>query len=173
MFGRLRKTNTSLTTDSAPLSDEAAKAKRLNSLLLNMAMCLLVIFMGIWGTTWLLSDVTGEYTSNDPELGTVRMSIVRRATNFKGELSYGSGAMLEMNTAQLPAEKKLDLIFEIPQKWVDEGQNFRSVKFHGMIKDGTISGVIQDGSAVFPIKLEKDGLSSLHRQIQSHLPFNG
>ncbi len=94
-------------------------------------------------------------------------------TNIKGELSYGSGALLEMTTPKLEPDTQIDLTFELPQRWVDEGQVYRAVHFHGTIKDGTAAGVIRDGAEVFPVKLEKNSIASVYRQVQSHLPFNG
>jgi hypothetical protein len=148
-------------------------SERVQLLLMNMGLFLFVVCMSWWGLTWMLSDVTGEYSANDPRLGIVRMSLVRRAANIKGELSYGSGAMLEMNTSKLDPDAKIDLTFELPQRWVDEGQTYRAVQFHGTIKEGIASGVIQDGAGVFPVKLEKNSIASVYRQIQSHLPFSG
>jgi hypothetical protein len=142
-------------------------------LLFNMGLVLFVIVMSWWGLGWMLSDVTGEYAANDAKLGMVRMSLVRRAANIKGELSYGSGAMLEMTTPKLEPDTQIDLTFELPQRWVDQGQDYRAVHFHGTIKDGTAVGVIRDGAEVFPVKLEKNSIASVYRQIQSHLPFNG
>lgn len=142
-------------------------------LLANMGLVLFVICMSWWGLSWMLSDVTGEYTSNDPRLGIVRMSLVRRATNIKGELSYGPGALLEMTTTKLEPDTKIDLTFELPQRWIDEGQAPRFVHFNGTIKEGTASGVIRDGLQVFPVTLQKNSIASIYRQIQSHLPFNG
>jgi hypothetical protein len=129
--------------------------------------------MSWWGLSWMLSDVTGEYSCNDRHLGIIRMSLVRRATNIKGELSYGSGANLEMNTSKLDPDEKIDLTFELPQRWVEEGQTYRAVQFHGTIKDGIAAGVIQDGAGVYPVKMEKNSIASVYRQIQSHLPFAG
>lgn len=158
---------------NANSSQSIRSNERMQILLFNMGLVLFVICMSWWGLTWMLSDVTGEYTANDARLGMVRMSLVRRAANIKGELSYGSGAMLEMTTPKLEPDTQIDLTFELPQRWVDQGQDYRAVHFHGTIKDSTAIGVIRDGAEVYPVKLEKNSIASIYRQVQSHLPFNG
>ncbi|MBS2005077.1 MAG: hypothetical protein JST44_26425 [Cyanobacteria bacterium SZAS LIN-5] len=165
--------NRPLRSSSANSSRSVQSSERMQMLLLNMGLVLFVICMSWWGLSWMLSDVTGEYSANDARLGIVRMSLVRRAANIKGELSYGSGALLEMTTPKLEPDTQIDLTFELPQRWVDQGQEYRAVHFHGTIKDGTASGVIRDGAQVFPVKLEKNSIASVYRQIQSHLPFSG
>ncbi len=165
--------NRPLRSSTANSAQSERSSERMQILLFNMGLVLFVICMSWWGLTWMLSDVTGEYSSSDARLGIVRMSLVRRATNIKGELSYGSGAMLEMVTPKLEPDTQIDLTFELPQRWVDEGQEYRAVHFHGTIKDGTAVGVIRDGAEVFPVKLEKNSIASVYRQVQSHLPFNG
>lgn len=165
--------NRPLKSSTANSYQSERASERMQILLFNMGLVLFVICMSWWGLTWMLSDVTGEYSANDARLGIVRMSLVRRATNIKGELSYGSGALLEMVTPKLEPDTQIDLTFEMPQRWVDEGQEYRAVHFHGTIKDGTAVGVIRDGAEVFPVKLEKNSIASVYRQVQSHLPFNG
>lgn len=165
--------NRPLKSSTANSYQSERASERMQILLFNMGLVLFVICMSWWGLTWMLSDVTGEYSANDARLGIVRMSLVRRATNIKGELSYGSGALLEMVTPKLEPDTQIDLTFEMPQRWVDEGQEYRAVHFHGTIKDGTAVGVIRDGAEVFPVKLDKNSIASVYRQIQSHLPFNG
>ncbi|MBS1955824.1 MAG: hypothetical protein JST89_16690 [Cyanobacteria bacterium SZAS-4] len=165
--------NRPLKSSSANSYESERASERMQILLFNMGLVLFVICMSWWGLSWMLSDVTGEYSANDARLGIVRMSLVRRATNIKGELSYGSGALLEMVTPKLEPDTQIDLTFELPQRWVDEGQEYRAVHFHGTIKDGTAVGVIRDGAEVFPVKLDKNSIASVYRQIQSHLPFNG
>ncbi|HEY9679265.1 MAG TPA: hypothetical protein V6C76_14750 [Drouetiella sp.] len=146
---------------------------RVRMLVMNMGLVLFVI-IGSWlYLGWMLSDVTGEYSANDDALGVVRLSLIRRATNIKGELSYGSGAILEMTTNKLEPDQEVNLKFELPQKWVDEGQTYRVVNFATTISDGTASGVIKDGKKRYSVKLQKNSLASIYRQIQSHLPFAG
>lgn len=157
------------TDQSSRLSNDAAKYKRLR----DIGILVLAIVCGFVSVNWMLSDITGEYTVNDPGLGIVNMSLTRKASNIYGELSYGRGAILEATIPEPNPDRKLDLTFELPQRWLKEGRTYRKVLFHGKVHDGTISGVLQENGQVYPIKLERNTLSSICRQIQSHFPGLG
>jgi hypothetical protein len=135
---------------------------------------LLVLFIGglCMACSWMLNDISGEYGANDGRSNVIHMSIIRKATTVNAELSIGSGPLLV--AAQQPyasAGDTIDWTFATPQKWVDNGQKRQKVTFHGTIQDGVVKGVLQDGIAVLPIKLPRDGIASIYRMLQSHLPW--
>ena len=135
--------------------------------------CLFIIATGVGGSFWMLSDVTGEYTANDPHIGVVRMSVIRRATNVKSELSFGRGAILAASIPSASPGDKFSWKYVVPEEWVSKGQPYREVYFYGTIKDGIATGIIKDGIGVYPVKLTRNTFASLYRQVQSHLPFMG
>jgi hypothetical protein len=158
---------------SRPQSKDPADDFRKYRRLRDVGILLAAIVFGIIAINWTLNDITGEYTAVDPQLGTLSMSLIRKAANIRGELSCGTGAILEATVPESHPENELDLTFQLPQKWINEGQTYRRVEFHGRVQDGSITGVLQENGQVYPIKLERNALSSIYRQIQSHLPWLG
>lgn len=120
---------------------------------------------------WMLSDVTGEYTASDRVGEPVRLSIVRRAANVHSELSYGSGAYLETTVNEIDPAKGIHLVFDLPDEWVQKGQQFRRVTMEGKFDEGDIDATFMEGQEIFSIKLKRQPINSVYRQIQSHLPW--
>ena len=170
-------------TQTSKRQPRIAGSKRSSkSLLAAMIVCLAIIFLSIWGINSLLADVTGEYSSYDSTTGEIILSLVHTESNIQGELSYGSGPIMEMQVPQMGAEDKLDCTFTVPQRWIDEGKDQRQVNFHGTVNDGVAKGILQEGSQVNSIVLQRNLGSSLYmlmqtarativRSIRSVLPF--
>ncbi len=133
----------------------------------------LLAFVGLASVacSWMLSDITGEYGANDDRQGSIHMSIIRKATTVRGELAYGTGALLETTAPYASAGEQLNWTFSIPDRWLQQGQPQHTVYFHGKVEDGVVTGVLQDGAIVTPIKLPRNAIASIYRQLQSHLPW--
>jgi len=132
-----------------------------------MGVVLAIIFLSIWGINSLFSDVTGEYSAYDSTTGQVIMSLIHTESNIQGELSYGNGPIMEMQVPEMGADNKLDCTFTVPQKWIDEGKEQHEVNFHGTVADGVAKGILQEGSQVNPVVLQRNLGSSLYMLFQS------
>lgn len=144
----------------------------------------LLFFLFIW-IGWSLGDVTGEYTSTGYSSEVVRLSLVRRAANVKCELSWGYGAILEATVNEIKPNEPLHIVFHLPDRWIQRGQRRREVVLEGNFKGGQIdilSGGFRDneidarlveGTRIYKVRLVRNSISSIYRQIQSHLPWLG
>jgi hypothetical protein len=122
---------------------------------------------------WLISDYSGDYRTNDSSLGQVSLIIIRKATNLKGEISFGSGAPLELIDSKVGPEKQIHLSFALPQSLSNKDQAIRTAKLDGEFQDNTLKATINDGMNNYPVTLTRDSLASLYKQIQGHIPdFN-
>jgi len=138
-----------------------------------MLFIFVLVALAVVAWAWMQSDISGEYASNDPRFGTVTMSVIRKATTVRAELAYGSGSLLESTAPYSKAGETLDWTFSVPQKWLDRGQRQRFVQFHGKIENGTVTGNLTSGSTDSSIKLFRNGIASIYRMFQSHLPWVG
>lgn len=139
----------------------------------------LVLFITI-AVGWSLGDVTGEYTSTGYSSEVVRLSLVRRAANVKCELSWGYGAILEATVSNINPNQELHIVFHVAPQWLHRGQQDREVILNGRFKNGAVSlGGFQDneidarlieGTRIYKVRLVRNSISSLSRQIQAHLP---
>ncbi|MDZ4835318.1 MAG: hypothetical protein SGJ27_16190 [Candidatus Melainabacteria bacterium] len=160
-----------MTYQSDLLSDKDFEAQRKGGALIgNMGMFLTILVLGILSCMWLFSDISGEYYMRGQGTS-VRMSLIRQATSLWGELTFGPGAVLELVTTELPKDEFINLTFETPQKLQRQGVPPRVVAFSGTIKEGVIVGEFIDGKRRLKAKLERSGINSVYRQIESHLPW--
>jgi len=136
----------------------------------NMGLFLFILGCIILACMWLFSDVSGEYYMRG-QSSAVRISIVRQPTNLWGELTFGRGAVMKLVTTDLPKEDAVNLVFETPPKWLKQGEKPRQVSFVGTIKDGEMKGQFREGKRVIKATLERSGINSVYRQIESHLPW--
>lgn len=150
---------------------EDERRKKFWVMLGNMAMVIIVIVGGWQATLWILSDMTGEYRTYDDRLGSVSLCLVRKATRMIGELSYGRGAILVLTQVKSEKPENLDLVFELPQEWVDKGQKYRQVEFRGKIEDTIVTGTIYDGQYKYDVKLFRDSIASIKRNVMALLPW--
>ncbi|HEY9786220.1 MAG TPA: hypothetical protein V6D17_12505 [Candidatus Obscuribacterales bacterium] len=143
-----------------------------------------IVFLGMW-VHWTLADVTGEYTSSGYDSEVVRLSLVRRATNVKCELSWGYGAIMEATVNEIKPDEELNIVFHVPEKWLQRNQDDRSVVLEGRFfgsqmdmghfafRDNEIDARLIEGNHVYKVRLVRNRISSIYRQIQAHLPWLG
>ncbi|HEY9772440.1 MAG TPA: hypothetical protein V6C81_01380 [Planktothrix sp.] len=134
---------------------------------------ILAIFVGgtLMALSGLLSGIGGEYGANEGT-NVIHMSIVRKADTIDAKLSMGHGPLLvATDEPTVSVGDQVHWTFSTPQRLVASGRKRREVIFTGTIEDGEIKGVLQDGMTVMPIKLPRDGIASIYRMFQSHLPW--
>lgn len=154
-------------------SEKKEREKRLRTLLGNQTICLAIIFALIAGYSWMAADYSGEYISQDGALDLVKLSLVREATYVDGELSYKGTTNLEMQQGDQPKEQQVDLTF-IAAKPANSRLNRRGLitraRFIGTIDGSIAEGVIVDAKGKHNIKLTKNIVASLFKQLQHHTP---
>jgi len=154
------------------VSDEDKKEvrKKLLTLLSNQTACLVIIFALIGAYNWMSADYSGEFISQDKELGLVKLSLIRRATTIDGELYYNDTPALEMQQGKQPKEGQVDLTFTNQNPWaVRPGSIVRS-RFIGTIDSSVAEGAIVDFHGSHEVRLTKNIVASLFRQLQAHIP---
>lgn len=164
--------------EEADDDDRAAKAKdnkkRLLKLLGNEALCLIIIFGLISTFNWMASDYSGDYMGKNDELTAVELSITRRATTVDAELTYGSRGLLQLDKEKdQPTPKEgqpIKLDFTTPPQWLGNGRESWQATFKGRINGDKAVGTISDSTGDYKVNLSKNVLTSLFRQLQSHIP---
>jgi hypothetical protein len=121
--------------------------------------------------SWMINDISGEYVSTDKARRIITMSIIRKATTIKANLSLGSDALLETTAPSTASAQQLDWNFSVPQRWIEKGQTQRTVNFKGRVDNGVVTGILSNGKSRLPIKLSRNRLASIYRMFQSHLPW--
>lgn len=156
---------------SETFSDKDFDAQRKGGALIgNMVMFLTILVGGILACMWLFSDISGEYYMRG-QSSMVTLSLIRQPTNLWGELTFGPGAVLQLITTDPPKDDAVDLTFQTPQKLLQQGEPLRQVSFVGIAKDGEMIGEFTEGKRRYKAKLERSGINSVYRQIESHLPW--
>lgn len=151
-------------------AEKKEKAKRLRTLLSNQAICLVIIFALVAGFNWMASDYSGEYITQDSKLGLVKLSLVREATYVDGELSYKGTRNLEMQQGDQPKDQQVDLTFVAANpKLISRGLITRA-RFIGTIDGSIAEGAIVDAKGSHNVKLTKNIVASLFKQLQAHTP---
>jgi hypothetical protein len=154
-------------------AEKKERSKRLRTLLSNQAICLTILFALIAGYNWMAADYSGEYISQDAALGLVKLSLVREATYVDGELSYKGTTNLEMQQGEQPKEQQVDLTF-IAAKPANASLGRRGLitraRFLGTIDGSTANGAIVDAKGSHDVKLTKNIVASLFKQLQHHTP---
>ena len=153
--------------------EDKEKGRPLLTLFGNLLVLVLIVGLGALAISWIMNDISGEYYGRDRQLGYVRMGIMRKATSLVGDINYGTGAPLVMTHGEIRNGTDLDLSFEVPQKWVQEGKPYRAVNFKGKLEGSTIKGILEDSGINFEVTLTRSALNSLFRQLQSHMPWTG
>jgi hypothetical protein len=148
--------------------------KRLFKMLGSQALCLGIIFGLISAFNWMAADYSGDYMGQSGELRMVRLSITRRATTVDADLSYGQQGALQLDQSKdhpsPQADKPISLDFVTPEQWRRPGKKIWHANFKGRIKDGTATGTIIDSTGIYKVTMEKNVLTSLFTQLQSHIP---
>lgn len=151
-------------------AEKKEKAKRLRTLLSNQAICLVIIFALVAGFNWMATDCTGEYITQDNALGLVKLSLVREAGYVDGELSYKDTTNLEMQPGDQPKDQQIDLTFVAADpKLISRGLITRA-RFIGAIDGSIAEGAIVDAKGSHDVKLTKNVVASLFKQLQHHTP---
>lgn len=136
----------------------------------NMMLFFFILGAIILACMWLFSDISGEYYMRG-QASSVKISIIRQATNLWGELTFGRGAVMRLITTELPKDDMVNLVFETPPKWLAPGEKPRQVSFVGTVKDGVMKGEFHEGKRKIKATLERSGINSVYRQVESHLPW--
>ena len=144
--------------------------KRLFNLLSNEALCLAIIFAMIATFNYMASDYTGEYLTSNPQLGLVKLSLLRRAASVEGELCYGRYPNMQMVGGVDPGKPNQRMEFSTPQEWQDAGNLPHKAVFLGTISSSAATGTLVDARGKYKLKLEKNMVASMFRQFQAHLP---
>ncbi len=151
-------------------AEKKEKSKRLRTLLSNQAICLAIIFALVAGFNWMATDCTGEYITQDNALGLVKLSLLREAGYVDGELSYKNTTNLEMQQGDQPKEQQVDLTFiAADPKLISRGLITRA-RFIGAIDGSIAEGAIVDAKGSHDVKLTKNIVASLFKQLQHHTP---
>lgn len=152
-------------------SDKKKRKVRVIKLVSNEMLCLGIIFAMIAVFNWLSSDYTGEYVTMNRQLGMVKLSLVRRAATVEGSLIYGHSPNLELVGKADPSKTNVRLEFATNEQWEMMGRPARKAVFLGKITSSAAIGTIVDTEGKYKVKLEKNVLASIFRQLQVHLPI--
>ncbi len=151
-------------------AEKKEKSKRLRTLLSNQAICLVIIFALVGGFNWMATDCTGEYITQNNALGLVKLSLVREAGYIDGELSYKGTTNLAMQQGDQPKDQQVDLTFVATDpKLISRGLITRA-RFIGAIDGSIAEGAIVDARGSHDVKLTKNIVASLFKQLQHHTP---
>ncbi len=150
--------------------DKQTRSKKLRSLLSNQALCLVIIFGLLGAFNWMATDYSGEYISQDKNLGLVKLSLVRRATTIDGELYYQNTPTMEMQQGEQPKEGQVDLVFVNQNKWAVRPRSIQRARFIGTIDGSMAEGAVVDARGSHPVRLTKNIVASLFKQLQAHIP---
>jgi hypothetical protein len=132
---------------------------------------LVIIAFVLLATARLVNDIRGEYTSDNPRLGHVRLSVEHRDGKIKCMLIIPKTHPF---LCQVKDENvKGDVEWPFKDSYAAKGAT--PVYFKGKVNigDGTISGVLQDGINVYPISFKRDDFASLSRQMLTAIPGAG
>ncbi len=150
--------------------DKETRSKKLRNLLSNQALCLVIIFGLLGAFNWMATDYSGEYISQDKNLGLVKLSLIRRATTIDGELYYKNTPTMEMQQGEQPKEGQVDLVFVNQNKWAVRPRSIQRARFIGTIDGSMAEGAVVDARGSHPVRLTKNIVASLFKQLQAHIP---
>ncbi len=151
-------------------AEKKEKGKRLRTLLSNQAICLVIIFALVAGFNWMAADCTGEYIAQENALGLVKLSLVREAGYIDGELSYKDTTNLEMQQGDQPKDQQVDLTFIADKSKLTSRWLITRARFIGTIDGSIAEGAIVDARGSHNVKLTKNIVASLFKQLQHHTP---
>lgn len=151
--------------------EKKKRKARVIKLVSNEMLCLAVIFAMIAVFNWLSSDYTGEYVTMSRQLGMIKLSLVRRAATVEGSLIYGHSPNLELVGKADPSKPTVRMEFATNEQWEMMGRPARKAVFLGKITSSAAVGTIIDTEGKYKVKLEKNVLASVFRQLQVHLPI--
>jgi hypothetical protein len=150
--------------------EKKAKTKKLRELVGNQAVCLVIIFALIAAFNWMSADYSGEYIAQDKNLGLVKLSLVRRALTVEGELYYKNTPSMTMEQGKQPKDMQVDLAFVNTNKNFMRPGSINRARFIGTIDGSLAEGAIVDARGSHNVKLTKNIVASLFKQLQAHIP---
>lgn len=158
-----------------PVLDDELDAQELKQLKLIRLigaeiLCLLILFGMVSGANWMATDSSGDYVKQDPKMGTIKVSLIRRATNWEGELTYRRSAPMDLVTSEISASGKTRLTFATSDAMATKFHKKSGATFEGTIQNGKLQGLLVDAYGIHKLSLEKNVITSLFRQFQSHIP---
>ncbi len=159
-----RKTKTTLPATPEDVLDKWRKHRLWLSL--NLGGIIAIVVFVLLAASRLYGDIRGEYTENNARLGVVRMSIEHRDKNLICDLIIPRTHPLRSVMPDTNIGRKVDWSFA--DQYATNGMP--SVVFHGTAESGTVSGILQDSLAVYPINLRRDDLVSLFIQLRAAVP---
>lgn len=153
--------------EPSPESMDLEKAKKPGALTITSQALLLLFTLacGAMGLYWLTTDSSGEYFGNSPELGSINLSIIRRATSYDGDLTIANRSTYKLADSKFRGPE-MDLQFRSKTPGSAEALTFK-----GRLKDDNLVGVLQLPQSSISLSLLRDPLASLFRQLQSHIPY--
>ena len=114
----------------------------------------------------IVNDIRGEYTAKISRLGVIRLSVEHRDGQIYADLTIPRTHPLHCVTAEKNVGENVDWAFTDAYKPTAPAV----VHFLGKAESGALSGVLQDNVNVYPIKLDRDDLASVFRQIRTAIP---
>lgn len=150
--------------------EKKAKTKKIRELVGNQAICLVIIFGLIAAYNWMSADYSGEYIAQDKKLGLVKLSLVRRALTIEGELYYKNTPSMAMQEGKPPKDQQVDLTFVNTNKAAYRPRSINRARFIGTIDGSLAEGAIVDAAGSHNVKLTKNIVASLFKQLQAHIP---
>jgi hypothetical protein len=152
-------------SSSEPMDLDESKRPGVLTIASQFLLLLFTIVCGIMGLYWLTTDSSGEYFGNTPELGSINLSIIRRATSYDGELTIGNRSTFKLAKSDIHGPNMaLEFHSKLPGS-VD------ALFFKGQLKDDRLAGILQLPQSSINLSLMRDPLASLFRQLQSHIPY--
>ncbi|MGE0262719.1 MAG: hypothetical protein AB7V06_08520 [Candidatus Obscuribacterales bacterium] len=134
-----------------------------------MGLCLSILAICIFGYQWLMSDISGLYSSGDGPTQ-VDLTLEKTNTSFSGTLVLGLRNYLVLVDPTPPDSEEIALHFETSQDLINQGFPNRQVDLVGTLKDGHFSGSVVYGGKSRKVELTRDDLASIHMIMRAHLP---
>jgi len=132
----------------------------------NYAASAIIIGFFLVATLNIIADIRGEYHSYIHRVGQVRLSIRHSDGKLHGDLTLPPMKTVVVDVSDKEVGQDVDWQFkdpENPDKQTD-------VSFKGKVEPGTLTGVVQNGNAAYPVTLERDLIASILRQIRGLVP---
>lgn len=133
------------------------------------------IFFSWIALSWLMSNVSGEYRadygreSKQPELGSVRISLLRTATGIEGSLSHKGSPLFKLQKNSRVKDSSVYLDFKSEATFAPA----ESAVFSGKIEGGKLKGTLTEGDKTYNVTLDRDPFASSYKQFQSQFSFIG
>jgi hypothetical protein len=118
----------------------------------------------------MIADVRGEYGGNCYGLkGMVMCSIIHTDKQLTATMILPNTPMLICHTSDENIGQNVDWTFTVARPTKDD--SLTAVHFKGKVDANSMTGIIQEELKVFPVKLEKEFIASITRQLRGFIPF--